>query len=536
MSAAIAATAAIATLTAVPAQALQVVEATDGVTVEAIVSIKEPTRIRIDGAPITTCSATSTRATAAQRRLDAAGHRQHTPYASDQSGRRDRAGVRPRQGRDLRPPGRRPPGKPVNLFISSQHATYTLLLRRSDTPADTIVIRDRTPRAGTGRASHSGPAPEPDRQSNHIRALKAMLVAMASDRVPTDVRVEETNRSDPAVGRSALRADPRQYEGSRPDRRAYLLQNVSKNMVLAEQEFDRPEQGGRPVLVSVEQPQPAPRREHQRLRDPRGGSDDAPQRCPSTGTAWRRSNGCRPSSASTRCWRHPAGRRRHAVADLRVHGQRGEGQDRQVVRRHPGTVTNIGVMPPGQQVNPVDQWVGTAGSKLGAVRERARGTGSAQQGPAGVRGAHDAALLGPRAASDLRGAGRAGTGLARAATASAVALPPAASLPLPPPPTTSSLAAGRPLSPSAAMPPGQPNMPMASSMPMPAAPVLSRVTLVDRSVPPAAPNGSQVSLPVRRPNRARSPPSCPSASPAARCSAAWMRRPAASRSRTRTRC
>ena len=30
----------------------------------------------------------------------------------------------------------------------------------------------------------------------------------------------------------------------------------------------------------------------------------------------------------------------------------------------PGTVTNIGVMPPGQQVNPGDQWVGTAGSKL----------------------------------------------------------------------------------------------------------------------------------------------------------------------------
>jgi len=34
-------------------------------------------------------------------------------------------------------------------------------------------------------------------------------------------------------------------------------------------------------------------------------------------------------------------------------------------------------------------------------------------------------------------------------------------------------------------------MPMAPSMPMPAAPVLSRVTLVDRSVPPAATNGSQ---------------------------------------------
>ena len=37
---------------------------------------------------------------------------------------------------------------------------------------------------------------------------------------------------------------------------------------------------------------------------------------------------------------------------------------RKARRRAPGPVTNIGVMPPGQQVNPVDQWVGTAGSKL----------------------------------------------------------------------------------------------------------------------------------------------------------------------------
>ena len=35
------------------ADALQVVEATDGVTVEAVLAIKEPTRIRIDGASIT---------------------------------------------------------------------------------------------------------------------------------------------------------------------------------------------------------------------------------------------------------------------------------------------------------------------------------------------------------------------------------------------------------------------------------------------------------------------------------------------------
>ena len=40
-------------LFALPAHALQVVEGRDGVAVEAILSIKEPTRIRIEGAPIT---------------------------------------------------------------------------------------------------------------------------------------------------------------------------------------------------------------------------------------------------------------------------------------------------------------------------------------------------------------------------------------------------------------------------------------------------------------------------------------------------
>ena len=36
-----------------PAHALQVLDARDGVAIEAILSIKEPTRIRIEGAPIT---------------------------------------------------------------------------------------------------------------------------------------------------------------------------------------------------------------------------------------------------------------------------------------------------------------------------------------------------------------------------------------------------------------------------------------------------------------------------------------------------
>ena len=46
--------------------------------------------------------------------------------------------------------------RPVNLFVSSAAATYTLLLRRSDTPADTIVIRDKTPKSVKPSAAASG--------------------------------------------------------------------------------------------------------------------------------------------------------------------------------------------------------------------------------------------------------------------------------------------------------------------------------------------------------------------------------------------
>jgi conjugal transfer pilus assembly protein TraK len=154
--------------------------------------------------------------------------------------------VRCGQGRDLCPAvgGL---GKPVNLFISSQHATYTLLLRRSDTPADTIVIRDKTPRQARADQAASLPA---SRQSIHIRSLKAMLVAMASDSVPTDVRVEEVNRPI-QLWVEARFAMTRVYEGRGLVGERYLLTNIStQNMVLAEQEFDR-ETGG-VLAVAIE--------------------------------------------------------------------------------------------------------------------------------------------------------------------------------------------------------------------------------------------------------------------------------------------
>jgi conjugal transfer pilus assembly protein TraK len=238
-----------------PAHALQVLDARDGVAIEAILSIKEPTRIRIEGAPITdvfgnihssSCGAGNAAATPAGIVTPAANPGGEIVLECD----RDKGEIY------IRPVG--DSAKPVNLFISSAQATYTLVLRRSDTPADTIVIRDKSLRpaaAGTGSPQSlqgltgpSGPS------ANHIRAMKVMLVAMASDRVPPDIRVDEVNRPMQlwAEARFALM---RRYEGRGLLGEKYLLQNVSQTvMVVAEQEFDRPDSkaGGQVVGVAVE--------------------------------------------------------------------------------------------------------------------------------------------------------------------------------------------------------------------------------------------------------------------------------------------
>jgi len=231
-----------------PSQALQVVEARDGVAVEAIVSIKEPTRIRIDGSPIT----------------DVFGNIHSTNCGGSTAAATGTTPIGPAPAPPVNPSGEfvlecdrdkgeiyvRPIGdssKPINLFVSSAQATYTLLLRRSDTPADTIVIRDKTTRTPLPGAPLQG-APSPS--SNHIRAMKALLLAMASDRVPPDVRVEELGQSVQlwAEARFTLM---RRYEGRALVGEKYQLQNVGPAvMVLAEQEFDREE--GQVAGIAIE--------------------------------------------------------------------------------------------------------------------------------------------------------------------------------------------------------------------------------------------------------------------------------------------
>ena len=240
-----------------PVRALQLVEARDGVSVEAMVSIKEPTRIRIDGAPITdvfgniyssNCASTSAA----------------TPLTSSLANSAPLPGTNIQNSPAINPTGElvlecdkdkgevyiRPVGKsskPINLFVSSVQATYTLLLHRSDTPADTIVIRDPSTKLLKPDSANPGPS---GTSANHIRAMKALLVAMASDRVPPDVRVEEVNRLVPLWLEARLSL-MRRYEGRGLVGEKYLLQNISPTlMVLAEQEFDR--EGAQVMGVSIE--------------------------------------------------------------------------------------------------------------------------------------------------------------------------------------------------------------------------------------------------------------------------------------------
>ena len=227
---------------ALPALALQTIEARDGVSVEASIALKEATRIKVDGASITevfgniyssNCSGASTGnrdAGASFAPINPAGE---IVLECDKD--KGEIYVKPVSAG----------AKPINLFISTAKSTYTLILKRVDMPADTIVLKDRMlQQAATTLQRAGGTSP------SHVRALKQMLNAMASDRVGAEVRVEEVNRPVQLWTESHFTL-LRLYEGRGVIGEKYLLTNISSEpMVLAEQEFDRAQ--GDVLGVSIE--------------------------------------------------------------------------------------------------------------------------------------------------------------------------------------------------------------------------------------------------------------------------------------------
>ena len=147
-------------------QALQVLDARDGLSVAAKLSLKEPTRIKVEGAAIG----------------EVFGNvwQDKTNPAGDVIVETD-----PAKGELYVRPVSTSATKPINLFVSTTHATYTLLLQPVDMPADTIVLRDRTSRVARSAVS-------PGKAPTHVRALTGFLTAMANDAPTADMRVEDT--------------------------------------------------------------------------------------------------------------------------------------------------------------------------------------------------------------------------------------------------------------------------------------------------------------------------------------------------------
>ncbi len=226
-------------LSSEPALAAQVVDVQDGTTVEAVIALREPTRVRIEGSTIRDVFGNLQSSSCGGGTQATAPAPTTSPAAADVLVECDLE-----KGEIyLRPLGG--PDKPINLFVSSPQATYTLLLRPVDRPADTLVLRDRTlPADGSPASSARGPS------ANPIRRLKALLVAMASDTLPPDIRSETVNRDIPLWAQTRFTL-LRRFEGRSLIGEHYALQNFGTEvMVLAEQEFDR--EGSQVAGVAIE--------------------------------------------------------------------------------------------------------------------------------------------------------------------------------------------------------------------------------------------------------------------------------------------
>ena len=142
-----------------PASALQIVDAKDGETVFAKISQKEVTRIAFERGRV-------------RKVTGNAGD-----FILEKDEEKGQIFVRPAQAGST---------KPINLFVTSDRATVALLLQPIDAPSDSIVIRE-------GREVQTSPS-RVERSGRHVRTVKNLLLAMATDALPEDMQIRETTR------------------------------------------------------------------------------------------------------------------------------------------------------------------------------------------------------------------------------------------------------------------------------------------------------------------------------------------------------
>lgn len=195
------------------AQALVTLELQDSASATARIAIKDPTRIRVEGARIT----------------DVIGAEVQSP--ENPAGR---LAIRAEEHRGevfVQPLDAAMPA--TSLFIVTEQATYTLVLAPASIPADTILIRDSRMGLAAGvQGEGLGRLP------NYEKALVMLLRSVASDAVPPALRVIERN-TPVALWNEAEFTLLREYVGHpRWQVDAFLLTNTSgRQMVIDEREF-----------------------------------------------------------------------------------------------------------------------------------------------------------------------------------------------------------------------------------------------------------------------------------------------------------
>lgn len=175
-----------------PASALQLVDAKDGETVFAKISQKEVTRIAFERGRI-------------RKVTGNAGE-----FVLEKDDDKGQIFVRPAQAGST---------KPINLFLSSDRGTVGLLLQPIDAPSDSIVIRE-------GREVQPSPS-RIERSGRHVRTIKNLLLAMASDALPEDMEIREATR-ELALWPGVRLTLQRVYLGSGIVGEKYQVANIAK--------------------------------------------------------------------------------------------------------------------------------------------------------------------------------------------------------------------------------------------------------------------------------------------------------------------
>jgi conjugal transfer pilus assembly protein TraK len=237
----------VAVLLGSTARSQQVVEGKDGQTLVAKISLREPTRVKVDGHRINDVFG--------DVRSPDANPNGRIIVTTDKS--KGEVFVRLAPNHTL----------PVNLFVSTDQATYGLVLSPIDTPADTIIIRHRAntsaggssarAQATTTDASIGAPVALP-KGTSHDRHIKSLLLAMASESesLQSGIEVREMGR-ELALWKEARFSHRRNFVSAGLVGEHYVLTNISVDtMTLAEPELFR--ENAHILAIAIERHQLSP--------------------------------------------------------------------------------------------------------------------------------------------------------------------------------------------------------------------------------------------------------------------------------------